>query len=139
MTLNGNSFLYHQIRKMIGAAVATSCSSWSFEYLQKCCLFHHFSCIAFELSGIQVPLAPSTPLVLRTVSFRSDKHVYLDQNELEQALRNGKHRKNDNPNKFYDNLLLLNEEENRQVRLLTGCDGIERIILSFLHLSSHGS
>ncbi|KAK8802799.1 hypothetical protein WA171_006471 [Blastocystis sp. BT1] len=89
---------------MIGASIATSCGSWSFEYLQK----------SFESSGIQVPLAPSTPLALRSITFRSDKHVYLDQSELEQAVSCGKHRKNENPNKFYDNLLLLNNEENQQ-------------------------
>lgn len=36
ITLNGNSFLYHQIRKMVGAAVATACHSWSFDYLKRC-------------------------------------------------------------------------------------------------------
>ena len=36
VSVNGNSFLYHQIRKMLGAAIATACGSWSFEYLKKC-------------------------------------------------------------------------------------------------------
>ena len=36
VSVNGNSFLYHQIRKMLGGAIATACGSWSFEYLKKC-------------------------------------------------------------------------------------------------------
>lgn len=34
ITLNGNSFLYHQIRKMIGASIAVACGSWTESYFQ---------------------------------------------------------------------------------------------------------
>ena len=64
---------------------------------------------------IQIPLAPDVPLVLRSVSFRCDKHIYLNKEALSQVVECGKRKKNPNPNKRYDILLLLNDEEQKRV------------------------
>ena len=64
---------------------------------------------------IQIPLAPGVPLVLRSVSFRCDKHIYLNKEALSQVVECGKRKKNPNPNKRYDILLLLNDEEQKRV------------------------
>ena len=74
------------------------------------------STAAFELPQIPIPLAPGAPLVLRSVSFRCDKHIYLNKEELAQVVECGKRKKNPNPNKRYDILLLLNDDEQRRVR-----------------------
>ena len=76
------------------------------------------SIAAFELPQIPIPLAPGVPLVLRSVSFRCDKHIYLNKEELAQVVECGKRKKNPNPNKRYDILLLLNDDEQRRVRSL---------------------
>ena len=99
----GNSFLYHQIRKMIGGAVAASCGSWSLPYLVA----------SFDLHNIQVPLAPSTPLVLDSVAFRADKNVFLNKQDLARTVESGRKRRNPNPNRKYDTLLLLDDEQMR--------------------------
>ena len=101
---------------MIGGAVAASCGSWSFPYLNACMNFvfslYH---LAFTMPAIQVPLAPSTPLALHSVSFRADKNIFLNKTELAKVVECGRKRKNPNPNKKYDTLLLMNNSQEESV------------------------
>ena len=62
-----------------------------------------------------MPLAPSTPLVLDSVAFRADKNVFLNKQELEATVLSGRKRRNLNPNRTYDHVLLLDDQENRAV------------------------
>ena len=116
--LNGNSFLYHQIRKMVGAAVAVACGSWTPSYLQSCKPFLVCSRPAFSEPAIQVPLAPSTPLVLDSVAFRADKNVFLNKEALASTVNSGRKRRNTNPNRMYDHILLLDGKENAEVNVM---------------------
>ena len=72
--------------------------------------------VAFNTENVAVPIAPSTPLVLQSVSFRSDKHTFLNKSELRSVVDKGRHKKNLNPNKSRDMILLMTDEEDRCVR-----------------------
>ena len=61
-----------------------------------------------------MPLAPSTPLVLDSVAFRADKNVFLNKQELAATVLSGRKRRNLNPNRAYDHILLLDDQENRE-------------------------
>ena len=71
--------------------------------------------LAFTMPTIQVPLAPSTPLALHSVSFRADKNIFLNKAELSKVVECGRKRKNPNPNKKYDTLLLMNDAQEKSV------------------------
>ena len=71
--------------------------------------------VAFNTENVAIPIAPSTPLVLQSVSFRSDKHIFLNKSELRSVVDGGRHKRNLNPNKSYDLLLLMTDEEDRRV------------------------
>ena len=62
-----------------------------------------------------MPLAPSTPLVLDSVAFRVDKNVFLNKQELAATVLSGRKWRNLNPNRTYDHILLLDDQENREV------------------------
>ena len=71
--------------------------------------------IAFNTENVAIPIAPSTPLVLQSVSFRSDKQTFLNKSELRSVVDGGRHKKNQNPNKAHDMILLMTDEEDRRV------------------------
>lgn len=102
---------------MVGAAVAVACGSWTPSYLQSCRSFFARSHPAFSEPAIQVPLAPSTPLVLDSVAFRADKNVFLNKEALASTVNSGRKRRNTNPNRVYDHILLLDDEENAEVSM----------------------
>ena len=54
--------------------------------------------------------------MLDSVAFRADKNVFLNKQELEATVMSGRKRRNLNPNRTYDHVLLLNDEENREVK-----------------------
>lgn len=54
--------------------------------------------------------------MLDSVAFRADKNVFLNKQELEATVLSGRKRRNLNPNRTYDHVLLLNDEENREVK-----------------------
>lgn len=67
------------------------------------------------MDTIAIPIAPSTPLVLQSVSFRSDKHTYLNKRELQSVVDQGRRKKNPNPNRLYDLLILMSDDEDKKV------------------------
>ena len=71
--------------------------------------------IAFGSDPIQIPIAPGIPLCLESVSFRNDKNVFLHYEDYQSIVRCGKKRDNLNPNRNYDNLILVREGEMEKV------------------------
>lgn len=76
----GQSFLYNQIRKMIGIAIKICRESLSLEYLNR----------AFSVERIEIPKAPAQGLYLYKVDYSSyneykiDKKNFIDLNKDEQ-------------------------------------------------------
>ena len=89
------------------------------------------------MSAIQVPLAPSTPLALHSVSFRADKNIFLNKAELAKVVECGRKRKNPNPNKKYDTLLLMNNSQDENVESLFENRDIVRTIFLFVHFTTN--
>lgn len=68
ITIRGQSFMYHQIRKMIGASIAASIGVWNEKHFLD----------SFRGFVRNVPLAPASPLLLHSVGLRWDKGYALD-------------------------------------------------------------
>ena len=123
---------------MIGGAVAASCGSWSFPYLNACMNFAFYLYhLAFTMPAIQVPLAPSTPLALHSVSFRADKNIFLNKAELAKVVECGRKRKNPNPNKKYDTLLLMNSSQEESVGCFPENRNLVRAFFLFVHFTTN--
>ena len=53
--------------------------------------------------------------MLDSVAFRADKNVFLNKQELARTVASGRKKRNPNPNRKYDTLLLLDDEQMRNV------------------------
>lgn len=84
------------------------------------------------MQSIQVPLAPSTPLALHSVSFRADKNIFLNKSELMKVVECGRKRKNPNPNKKYDTLLLMNDSQEKCVICIIINRSVVRTVFFFV-------
>ena len=71
--------------------------------------------IAFDEKPIVVPIAPSLPLCLDSVSFRNDKNIFLTKKELEEVVSLGRKKPNLNPNRNYNEIILLPDKNYQEV------------------------
>lgn len=79
------------------------------------CMIPHISFLAFDEKPIVVPIAPSLPLCLDSVSFRNDKNIFLTKKELEKVVSLGRKKPNLNPNRNYNEIILLPEKNYQEV------------------------
>ena len=71
--------------------------------------------IAFDETPVIVPIAPSLPLCLDSVSFRNDKDIFLTKKELEKVISLGRKKPNLNPNRNYNEIILLPDKNYQEV------------------------
>ena len=71
--------------------------------------------IAFDEIPVIVPIAPSLPLCLDSVSFRNDKNIFLTKKELEEVFSLGRKKPNLNTNRNYNEIILLPDKNYQEV------------------------